>query len=161
MPIVFVVDSNGTAISHPNGSYVTGRKSLMNLKIVEEWTETNEQIQSALLPFNSEYNGQTYEMIGAYSTTSFEGGHKFGVIVMQDAEKALASVGEMRSQIWFISIAFALIALVLGFVLSRQLASPLSNLVAAAQKIAAGDLSHRIEEKRITEIGTLGALSIR
>jgi len=156
LPIIFVVDENGDTVAHPNESYVSGRNSLKSLRIVKEWTETNEQIQSALVPFDAEYSGVSHEMIGAYSTANFEGGHKLGVIVMQDADKALASVGEMRNQIWFISLAFVFVALFLGFVLSRQLTSPLSNLVAAADGIASGDLSRRIDEKRITEIGTLG-----
>lgn len=96
-------------------------------------------------------------MIGAYSTATLPSGIKYGVIVMQDADKALASVGEMRSQIWFISLAFVVVALVLGFILSKQLTSPLSNLVKAAKGIASGDLSSRINVKRITEIDTLGS----
>ncbi len=156
LPIIFVVDSRGIVISHPNSSYVSGRKSLKGLKIVDEWIAANEQIQSALLPFNAEYAGATHEMIGAYSTASLAGGQKFGVIVMQDADKALATVGEMRNQVWFISIGFAFVALLLGLILSRQLALPLSNLVVAAERIASGDLSSRIADTHITEIGTLG-----
>lgn len=156
LPIVFVVDEKGVVISHPNESYVSGRKSLKGLKIVDEWTATKEQIQSALLPFSTEYAGNRHDMIGAYSTASLGGGQKFGVIVMQDADKALATVGEMRNQVWFISFGFAFVALILGLILSRQLSSPLSNLVKAAERIAAGDLSSRIKEKRITEVSTLG-----
>jgi HD-GYP domain-containing protein (c-di-GMP phosphodiesterase class II) len=95
-------------------------------------------------------------MIGAYSTANLAGGNKFGVIVMQDADKALATVGEMRSQVWFISIGFAVLALIAGLFLSGQITAPLSSLVAAAERIAKGDLSARIEEKRITELSKLG-----
>lgn len=157
LPIVFVVDEEGRAVAHPNESYVSNRKSLKDIKIVSEWASTNEQIMSALLPFSVEYNGTNRDMIGAYSTATFDGGHKYGVIVMQDAGKALASVGEMRSQLWFISFLFAFFALILGFLLSRQISLPLSNLVAAAKRIAGGDLSSRIPQKRITEIGSLGS----
>jgi HD-GYP domain-containing protein (c-di-GMP phosphodiesterase class II) len=156
LPIVFVVDKDGVAVSHPNPSLVSSQKSLLDLKIVEEWTSTNEQIQSALLPFETEYKGIRHEMIGAYSTANLAGGNKFGVIVMQDSDKALASVGEMKSQVWFISVAFAILATIIGLLLTRTLTSPLSALVAAAEGIASGNLTHRIEDKRITELSKLG-----
>jgi HD-GYP domain-containing protein (c-di-GMP phosphodiesterase class II) len=75
---------------------------------------------------------------------------------MQSERKALASVGEMRTQVWLISLAFALSALVIGFMAARGMTSPLLKLVAAARRIAAGDLSTRVETRNITEIGTLG-----
>ena len=75
---------------------------------------------------------------------------------MQDERTALASVGEMRIQVWLISLAFAFFALLAGFVGARLLTSPLLHLVTAAKQIAAGDFSSRVEAKNITEIGTLG-----
>ena len=44
-------------------------------------------------------------MIGAYSTATVGDGNNFRVISMQDETRALASVGEMRSQTWLISMA--------------------------------------------------------
>jgi HD-GYP domain-containing protein (c-di-GMP phosphodiesterase class II) len=95
-------------------------------------------------------------MIGAYSTARISKDLSFGVITMQSERKALGSVAEMRSQTWMISLAFAFVALIVGFVATRFLTSPLLKLVAAAKKISAGDLSTRVETKNITEIGTLG-----
>ena len=156
LPIIFVVDEKGRAIYHPEPSYITSRKPLTDIKIVQEWTATNVQIQSALLPFSTTHNDQNYEMIGAYSTANFSNQLKFGVIVMQDENKSLATVREMRMQVWFISFAVAFIVLLIGLILARQLTSPLSSLVEAAKRIASGDLSHRIKTKRISEVGTLG-----
>ncbi len=156
LPIVFVVDESGRAISHPNSDYTAELKNLTNLKIVEEWMETNTQIQSALLPFEAEYEGQMFKMIGAYSTANFTKDLKFGIIVMQDEAKALASVSDMRRQVWMISLALAFIALLIGSILASQLTSPLLNLVTVAKNIAGGDLSTRINTRNITEIGTLG-----
>lgn len=95
-------------------------------------------------------------MIGAYSTVSFGKEMNFGVITMQDERKALASVGEMRTQTWLISLAFAFAALLLGSLAARTLTAPLLKLSAAAQQIAGGDLTTRVETRNITEIGTLG-----
>lgn len=156
LPIIYVVDESGRAVYHPNSAVVSGRSPLTDLRLVREWTETNNQIQSALLPFSLEREGVSHEMIGAYSTANLSDQLKFGVIVMQEESKALASVGEMRRQTWLVSIAFALLALLLGLLSARQLALPILNLVEVAQKIASGDLSTRIETKSFTEIGKLG-----
>lgn len=156
LPIVFVVDETGRAVFHPDGSVVSNRKSLNDLKIVQEWRQTSRQIQSALVPFAAEHDGAQFDMIGAYSTASFGNELVFGVIAMQDESKALASVAEMRQKTWLISLMFALIALLVGSVFARQLTAPLLKLVGAAQKIAAGDFSTRVESKNITEIGILG-----
>lgn len=156
LPIIFVVDQDGKALFHPDPSLVTSQRSLDDLKIVQEWRESNRQVQSALVPFNAEYEGKKHAMIGAYSTTNLGPNANFGVITMQDERTALASVGEMRIQVWLISLAFAFFALLAGFVGARLLTSPLLHLVAAAKKIADGDFSSRLEAKNITEIGTLG-----
>jgi HD-GYP domain-containing protein (c-di-GMP phosphodiesterase class II) len=156
LPIIFVVNEKGNAVFHPDASIVASQKPLTDLKIVQEWQQANTQIQSALVPFTAEFNGESNEMIGAYSTARVAKDLNFGVITMQSERKALASVGEMRSQVWLISLAFALSALVIGFMAARGMTSPLLKLVAAAKGIASGDLSTRVETKNITEIGTLG-----
>ncbi|MBC7899467.1 MAG: HD domain-containing protein [Saprospiraceae bacterium] len=156
LPIIFVIDQNGNAIFHPDQSLVDEQRSLSNLKIVGEWQQSNRQIQSGLVPFTAEFEGNTYDMIGAYSTVHLGSGTTFGVITMQDERRALASVGEMRTQTWIISLAFALFALVIGLGAARSLTSPLLKLSTAAEKIALGDLSTRVETRNITEIGTLG-----
>lgn len=156
LPIIFVVDEDGRVIFHPDPTLVSGERSLNDLKIVQEWRESNRQVQSGLVPFDAEHAGRSHQMIGAYSTVSFGRGANWGVITMQDERTALASVAEMRIQIWMISLAFACFALVAGFVGTRFLTSPVLRLVAAAKKISAGDFTSRVESKNITEIGTLG-----
>ncbi|MGI8495850.1 MAG: HAMP domain-containing protein, partial [Pyrinomonadaceae bacterium] len=156
LPIIFVVDENGRAVFHPDSQVVKSRKALTDLKIVEEWQQASRQIQSALVPFTADYEGEKHEMIGAYSTANFDNELNFGVIAMQDENHALASVAEMRRQTWLISLALAIVALIVGIFFARQLTSPVGKLVSAAEKIASGDLTTRIEPYRIRELGTLG-----
>lgn len=156
LPIVFVVDEKGRAVFHPDQKLVNSQKSLNNLKIVEDWLESSRQIQSALVPFTANFEGEDHEMIGAYSTAALGKDLVFGVIAMQDETKALASVAEMRQKMWLISLMFAVFALLVGSLFARQLTAPLLKLVGASKKIAAGDFSSRVETKNITEIGTLG-----
>lgn len=155
LPIVFVVDQTGLVVFHPDPKFVSQRKQLNDLKIVSEWIEAGENVQSALVPFTANYNNTKHEMIGAYSTVNF-GNTQFGVITMQDESKALASVAEMRVQTWMISLIFALAALIVGFIGARYMTAPLMKLVTAAKKIGTGDFSTRVETTNRTEIGTLG-----
>jgi len=157
LPIIFVVNQSGNTIFHPDSSLVDEQRLQTSLKIVTEWQESNSQIQSGLVPFRAEYGGDSHDMIGAYSTARFDKDVYFGVIAMQDERKALASVGEMRTQTWLISLAFGLVALIIGIAAARALSSPILKLSAAAEKVALGDLSVRVGTKNITEIGTLGA----
>jgi HD-GYP domain-containing protein (c-di-GMP phosphodiesterase class II) len=75
---------------------------------------------------------------------------------MQDESRALASVADMRRQTWLISLGLAIAALVIGILFARQLTHPVSRLSSAAERIASGDLSARIEPNRIKELHTLG-----
>lgn len=156
LPIVFVIDENGEAVFYPDPSFAAAKKPMGDLKIVGEWLEDGGQVQSALVPFTANYNGNSHEMIGAYSTAQIADGTRLGVIIMQDEARALASVGEMQMTAWTISLIFAVVALVIGFVGARFMTAPLLRLVAAAKQIAAGDFSARVETRNRTEIGTLG-----
>jgi HD-GYP domain-containing protein (c-di-GMP phosphodiesterase class II) len=156
LPIIFVVNQSGKAVFHPDSSLVDSQKSLANLKIVGEWQESNAQIQSGLVPFTAEFDGSSYDMIGAYSTVRFGNDMSLGVITMQDERKALASVGEMKTQTWLISLAFAFVAMLVGSIAARTLTAPLMKLSHAAERVATGDFSTRVETRNITEIGTLG-----
>jgi HD-GYP domain-containing protein (c-di-GMP phosphodiesterase class II) len=155
-PIIFVVNQAGKAVFHPDSSLVDSQKSLSNLKIVDEWQQSNAQIQSGLVPFTAEFDDDSYDMIGAYSTVRFSNDLSFGVITMQDERKALASVGEMKTQTWLISLAFAFVAMLVGSLAARTLTAPILKLSLAAERVAAGDFSTRVETTNMTEIGTLG-----
>ncbi len=156
LPIVFVVDRAGETLFHPDPAVTAARRPMGELKIVQEWLESGLQIQSALVPFSAVLNGSSSDMIGAYSTAHLADGYNVGVIVMQDEARALASVGEMRTQAWLISMAFAVLALIVGFVGAKVMTTPVLRLVNAAKLIAAGDFSTRVETSSLSEIGTLG-----
>lgn len=156
LPIIFVVDEKGHAVFHPDSEVVKSQKNLGGLKIVEEWKSASQQIQSALVPFTAEYDDNKHEMIGAYSTANFSNDMSFGVIAMQDEGRALKSVSEMRRNTWLISLALALVALLLGFIFANRLTHPVSVLVAAAEKIGLGNLKTRILPSKVKEFNTLG-----
>lgn len=156
LPITFVVEEQGKAIFHTDFNVAQEQRLMTHLKIVQEWQESLGKIQSALVPFTAEKNNEKRQMIGAYSTVNINNQLNLGVIAMQDEDKALGSVTDMRNQTWLVSLAIAVFALILGYVFTRQLTTPIFELVSAAQKIAAGNLSTRVEPKRINELNALG-----
>ena len=156
LPIVFVVNRSGEAIFHPDPTLIAAKRPVNDLRIVAEWLESGLQVESALVPFTATRNEQEYQMIGAYSTARLADGYHVGVVTMQDEARALATVGEMRSQTWMISMAFAVCAMLVGLAGARFMTLPLLRLVNAAGQIAAGNFSSRVETRNITEIGTLG-----
>ncbi|MCU0239598.1 MAG: cache domain-containing protein, partial [Pyrinomonadaceae bacterium] len=103
LPITFVVDENGKAIAHTDPEVVNNQRFMNDLHIVQEWKASRGQIQSALVPFTANQNGESRNMLGAYSTANINGQIILGVVAMQDEKKALASVRDMRNQTWLIS----------------------------------------------------------
>lgn len=156
LPVLFVVDTKGRTISHPEWQAIAEARPQTHLKIVQDWLEMGRQLQAGLAPFTIERNGEQKKMLGAYSTAKLSPESQFGVIAIQDEEAALASVADMRGNIWLISVLAAVFALVIGVFFARKMTNPVLQMVGAAKSIAAGNFSTRIDVKSQTEIGTLG-----
>jgi HD-GYP domain-containing protein (c-di-GMP phosphodiesterase class II) len=156
-PIIFVVDSEGRAVAHPDARVAYAGRSMTDLKVVQDWLDTGRQVQSALAPFTAERDGRRMEMLGAYATAELGGGDsRLGVIAIQNEQAALRSVTEMRQQTLVISLLAATFALLAGFLFAKQLTQPVRDLADAAGRIASGNFSQRIEVRSRTELGELG-----
>ena len=81
-------------------------------------------------------------------------------------KQAVAQYGELEGRRFDIQITFALIfavvsllllfaAIWVGLNLATRLARPVSDLIGAAEKVSAGDLTARVGEGEISELGTL------
>lgn len=156
LPVIFVVDSDGRAVAHPDERVAFAERPMTYLKVVKDWQETGAQVQSALAPFSVERNGRRVEMLGAYATAELDKKTVLGVIAIQDERAALSSVADMRRQTLVISLLAAAFASLIGFVLARQLAQPVRDLAAGAHSIAGGDFSRRITVSICTELDELG-----
>lgn len=156
LPVVFVVDQNGRAVAHPEASVAFSEKPMTDLKVVQEWLESGDQVQSALAPFSATRDGKTVEMLGSYATAELDKTARLGVIAIQDEAAALASVSDMRWQVFWISLVAGLLTIVIGVFFARKLTQPVSELASGAHRIAAGDFSTRITVTSRTEIGDLG-----
>ncbi|MDQ2857018.1 MAG: HAMP domain-containing protein, partial [Acidobacteriota bacterium] len=156
LPVVFVVDQNGRAVAHPDPSVAFSEKPMTDLKVVQDWQETGAQVQSGLAPFVAVRNGHPVEMLGSYATAELDKNTRLGVIAIQDESAALASVGDMRRQTFWISLVAAILTILVGVFFARKLTQPVQQLAAAAHRIASGDFSQRIEVRSRTELGNLG-----
>jgi HD-GYP domain-containing protein (c-di-GMP phosphodiesterase class II) len=156
LPVVFVVDQNGRAVAHPEANVAFSEKPMTDLKVVQDWQESGAQVQSALEPFILVRDGRKVEMLGSYATAELDKNSRLGVIAIQDASAALASVSDMRRQTIFISLVAAGLTLLIGFFFAKKLTQPVQELALGAQRIASGDFSQRINVRSRTELGNLG-----
>jgi len=157
LPVVFVVDQNGKAVAHPDPSVAFSEKPMTDLKVVQDWLETGAQVQSALAPFSLARDGKDVPMLGSYATAELDHNSLLGVIAIQDESAALASVRDMRSQVFFVSLLAATLALLCGFYFADKLTRPVRELAAGATRIAGGDFTQRVRVLGRTELGELGS----
>jgi HD-GYP domain-containing protein (c-di-GMP phosphodiesterase class II) len=157
LPVVFVVDQNGKAVAHPDAAVAFSEKSMTDLKVVQDWLEAGAQVQSALAPFSLARDGKDVPMLGSYATAELDRNSLLGVIAIQDESAALASVREMRNQVFFVSLIAATLALLCGFYFADKLTRPVRELAAGAMRIAGGDFSRRVKVVGRTELGELGS----
>ena len=157
LPVVFVVDQNGKAVAHPDAAIAFSEKPMTDVKVVQDWLEAGAQVQSALSPFSLARDGKDVPMLGSYATAELDRNSLLGVIAIQDESAALASVRDMRSQVFFVSLLAATLALLCGFYFADKLTRPVRELAAGATRIAAGDFSRRVKVLGRTELGELGS----
>lgn len=156
LPVVFVVDQNGRAVAHPEASVAFSEKPMTDLKVVQDWQESGNQVQSALSPFSATRDGRQVEMLGSYATAELDKNSRLGVIAIQDEAAALVSVSDMRWQTLWISLVAALLTIVIGIFFADKLTHPVRELAGGAVRIASGDFSQRIKVTSRTELGDLG-----
>jgi len=156
LPVVFVVDQNGRAVAHPEASVAFSEKPMTDLKVVQDWQESGDKVQSALEPFVLVRDGRSVEMLGSYASAELDKNSRLGVIAIQDASAALGSVTDMRRQTILISFIAGMLTIVIGFFFAKKLTQPVQELALAAHRIASGDFSQRIKVRSRTELGHLG-----
>ncbi len=99
------------------------------------------------------YRIEGKEMIGAIATTALG----WTVLSAQPAATAFATGDRIRLLTVIFLLATALVALVAGSQLAKDITDPIDKLVRAAQDIAAGKFGHRLELTGGDELARLGA----
>jgi signal transduction histidine kinase len=141
----YVVDSSGGVIAHPDKRLVLRHEDMRERL----------PVQRVLLGEKGtiQYRGSD----GIWYLTSYSPVESlgWGVIVVQPLEEALAPVEEMKRQAFAIALVIIAIVSVAAAIFSTTITRPIKNLKEGTERIASGDLSHRIEIESQDEIGDL------
>lgn len=79
------------------------------------------------------------------------------MLLLQSEDEALAAVKVARSSAFFTALAVLAVAVVAALELARRIVRPIEEVTAAAEGIAAGDLSRRLNLNSHDELGRLAA----
>ncbi|MDT8900995.1 methyl-accepting chemotaxis protein [Anaeroselena agilis] len=140
----FIVDHKGIIVAHPNQ------------KLVKEMADL-----SALEPVKAALSGQagvsTYEYEGAKKLAgySFVPKAKWGVIAQQPLDEAMAGVVKIRNTGIAFTLGGILLAALAGLFAAGFLTRPIREMVAATDRLAAGDLTVKVNVTARDELGQL------
>lgn len=154
---IFVVDSKGTVISHPDDNYV------MNLNLIEPGDNAKLVTQSM--------TDATKEVIAGKNGNTeynFEGKNKrlfyypvksanWGAMLYVEKISAVQLFFEYFTNQFFLSI--VILGLITGamFWLSRKIMTPISEITSKFEVVSKGDLTVRLDVKSEDELGKLSA----
>ena len=128
---VYVVDSEGNLLLHPDKEQMQAGRNLANTAIVKDYLNTKGAVEG-VLSYKEVQNGKEEEILGSYDSLN---NPNWGVIIQIPKRIALASVNDMirTSMIW--GIIFALAACVGGFFFARWITRPVQVLAQHALDI--------------------------
>ena len=103
------------------------------------------------------YQNEHGVWITAFAPILNEAGQTVAVLDVDfRADVYLAELGAVRRRLYLHSLAAAILALVAGVLLARQITRPLAELASSARKVVEGDLTTRVQIDSRDEIGMLG-----
>ena len=105
--------------------------------------------------FDLKIGGQPYYTLARPVYFEENGSHAGFVVTLISAKPTLMAVSKAQRNVLLISLLGALLAILLGILLSRGFSDPLLQLTQTATQIAEGDLKKTVEIKREDEIGVL------
>ncbi len=132
---VYVSDSNGVALAHPDSAQVLGRRSLASSPLMR--AAAGSSIRSEVKQF--EDSGKKY--LGSFHKLSTG-----GMVVASEIELEHAFLAArilMRKSAWYALMAVTA-AFLIALFLSHSLTVPIRRLVEATQKIAQGDFGSQV-----------------
>lgn len=142
---VDIVDNTGTVLAHPDKERVLKKESFTTYdyvaKVIEGKSGATETIST-----RGDKTLTVYSSIAA---------NKWGVIVHEPMSEVMAAVFQSALATGVITLLAVLIALVSAYYVARNTVRPLEKLIFAAEQVARGDMTHRIDIHGVTEINKL------
>lgn len=144
----FLIDHEGKVIAHPDSTYIG--TNLVNI--------TSQQLEPIVRQMMTNFEGVTYfEDDDGPQSVAFaripNTAWSLAIVVPQRA--VIAPAQAMRQYAIGLSLAVALAATGIAFVLSRQITNPLAQLMRGVERIGQGDWSYQITLPATNEIGRL------
>lgn len=86
---------------------------------------------------------------------SFEG-FDWTVVIDQDTSGVVEEFVDLRNSIIFVSIIGMVLSIIIGFIISKLVTTPLKRLSIMSKKISKGDFEVQIKHSKINELDTIG-----
>jgi len=147
--IFFVVDSEGSAVAHPDEQLAFKRQDMRYLRVVQDWIESN-QLVAVTASFSLTRSNETVPLLGSYASAQLAADKRLGVIGVVNQKAAYMSVGLMRRQTLLVTFIAALVAVVASIFFARGFSAPIQSLAAGARVLATGDFSKKLELNTIS-----------
>src|SRR5262245_3847436 len=148
----FVIDSNGQLIAHPDISLVLKKSDFSSLPQVQAARAALSRPGGPAEPATIAQDLQGRQVLTAYAPISPLG---WLVFVEQPLVEAFEGIRASIIRAAVLILVGVLLSVVAGLVLARRMVKPIQALQAGAERIGAGELSHRIEVRTHDELETL------
>src|SRR5262245_29796984 len=148
----FVIDSNGQLIAHPDISLVLKKSDFSSLPQVQAARAALARPGGPTEPATIAQDLHGRQVLTAYAPISPLG---WLVFVEQPLVEAFEGIRASIIRAAVLILVGVLLSVVAGLILARRMVKPIQALQAGAERIGAGELSHRIEVKTHDELETL------
>jgi HD-GYP domain-containing protein (c-di-GMP phosphodiesterase class II) len=149
---VYVVDRAGKLVLSPKKEEMQKQSDLSKTAIVDDFIRNKGRVSATRL-YEEKSGNKILEILGSNSAVKDVG---WGVIVQIERDVAFASVGQMIRSSVGLSILFALLAAVVGFLFARWITQPIQRLAQHALDVGRNqNFDKKIEIKASNEIQQL------
>jgi adenylate cyclase len=143
----YMVDADGSLLVHSDPKLVLKNYNFSVFPIVQKLKEG--QLNNHQMSFEDE---EGYSYIGAFKMLGIGGA---GVVAQVETEQALKAVMRVQYRALLVTAIVVGLALILNFLFSESITSPLGALYLATEKVAQGDFDIRLPVTSSDEIGAL------
>lgn len=144
----FLVDSQGTLLSHPKVEDVLRRRSVADIPVVKAF------MQGKTLAGTLEYPIAGKDFLGAYARIDFG---RLGAIVQIPKGIAYLTAKELVNTLMAVALGVLCFSAVVSLFWSQGMTRPIQKLSEATRAVATGDFNVHVNVKSQDEIGLLAA----
>jgi signal transduction histidine kinase len=130
-----MVDQNGLVIAHPNPEWQASSKDASKLSVVQQMIAGETGVATFYSP------PMQADMISGFTFVARTG---WGVMVPQPMSELIERAKASQATAYYIVLVEIAVLIILSWWLSRQISTPIRNVVAATKAVSAGDLSARV-----------------